>query len=162
MHSTWEKNSSRQTIHPKSVSLMAHSFLLLKRAQQFRWISLCTIFQRFILKYFWLAYNFRFISFRKIGQRFRFLNVCAKQKASFSFVAKEFHKNRRMKARDFSRERKCAAIKDANTEHIQAEYIFFAFLPVFCQKVLSAKTFFWHMCHTDSVTIFRKETAAWT
>ena len=52
------------------------------------------------------------------------------------------HKNRRMEARDFSRERKCAAIKDANTEHIQAECIFFAFLPVFCQKVLSAKTFF--------------------
>lgn len=46
---------------------------------------------------------------------------------------------RRMDTRDFSRERKCAGRKDANTEHIQAECIFFAFFPVFCQKVLSAK-----------------------
>mgnify|MGYP005877769163 CR=1 FL=1 len=45
-----------------------------------------------------------------------------------------------MGARAFSHERKCAEIKDANTEHIQAECIFFAFLPVFDQKVLSAKT----------------------
>ena len=46
---------------------------------------------------------------------------------------------RRMDTRDFSRERKCAGINDASTEYIQAECIFFAFLPVFCQKVLSAK-----------------------
>lgn len=46
---------------------------------------------------------------------------------------------RRMDTRDFSRERKCAGIKDASTEYIQAECIFFAFLPVFCRKVLSAK-----------------------
>ena len=51
----------------------------------------------------------------------------------------EIHQNRRMEARAFMHERKCAGIKDTNTEHIQAECIFFAFLPVFCQKVLSAK-----------------------
>ena len=39
-----------------------------------------------------------------------------------------------MEARAFSHERKCAAIKDVNTEHIQAECIFFAFLPVFFAK----------------------------
>ena len=68
---------------------------------------------------------------------------------------------RRMDTRDFSHERKCAGIKDANTEHIQAECIFFAFLPVFCQKVLSAKTRNRHVIHTDGVPIFRKEAAAW-
>ena len=39
-----------------------------------------------------------------------------------------------MDTRDFSRERKCAGIKDASTEYIQAECIFFAFLPVFFAK----------------------------
>ena len=51
----------------------------------------------------------------------------------------EIHQNRRMEARAFSHERKCAGIKDANTEHIQAEYIFFAFLPVFLPKSVIRK-----------------------
>lgn len=46
----------------------------------------------------------------------------------------KIHKKRRMEARAFSHERKCAAIKGTNTEHIQAECIFFAFLPVFFAK----------------------------
>ena len=71
------------------------------------------------------------------------------------------HQNRRMEARAFSHERKCAAIKDISTEYTQAEYAFFAFLPVFDQKVLSAKTRDRHVIHTDGVPIFRKEAAAW-
>ena len=62
-----------------------------------------------------------------------------------------------MDTRDFSHERKCAATKGANTEHIQAECIFLAFLPVFCQKVLSAKMPSENILHTDGVTIFGKE-----
>lgn len=52
---------------------------------------------------------------------------------------KKIHKNRRMEARDFSRERKCAAMKDANTEHIQEESAFFAFLPIFTKKCYPQK-----------------------
>ena len=66
-----------------------------------------------------------------------------------------------MDACDFSRERKCAAIKDANMEHTQKEYAFFAILLAFNQKVLSAKIHPSKMIHTDAVSEIRDEGKRW-
>lgn len=59
-----------------------------------------------------------------------------------------------MDTRDFSRERKCTTTKCVSTERIQEKCVFFVFLPVFRQKVLSAKIPFQNMRHTDGVMIF--------